>query len=130
LLQASLKEPVLIRLVLTAISTQLANNRDAALSMGTLSADGRVADFLLQWAYSLAERGMRTDQINVHMSRAEIGNYLGLRLESVSRALSKLARSGVIHFNEKGRRDISIPSLSALSSFVHHSVEPAARELH
>lgn len=130
LLQASLKEPVLMRLVLTAISKQLEKNRDAALSMGTLSADGRVADFLLQWAYSLAERGMRTDQINVHMSRADMGNYLGLRLESVSRALSKLARSGVIYFNEKGRRDISIPNLAALSSFIHHSVEPAARELH
>ncbi len=130
LLQASLQEPVLMRLVLSAISTQLAHNRDAALSMGTLSADRRVADFLLQWADSLAERGMRTDQINVHMSRADIGNHLGLRLESVSRALSRLARSGVIYFNEKGRRDISIPSLTALRGFVHNSRDPAARELH
>lgn len=130
LLQASAKEPILMRLVLAAISAQLARNRDATMSMGTLSADARVADFLLQWAHSLAERGIRTDQINVHMSRADIGNYLGLRLESVSRALSRLARCGVIYFNEKGRRDISIPDLNALSDFIHRSTETAATELH
>ncbi|MBT9505096.1 Crp/Fnr family transcriptional regulator [Rhodoferax sp.] len=130
LLQASAKEPLLMRLVLAAVSAQLARNRDATLSMGTLSADARVADFLLQWANSLAERGMRTDQINVHMSRAEIGNYLGLRLESVSRALSRLARCGVIHFNERGRRDISIPDLDALSAFIQSSNDSAASGLH
>ena len=130
LLQASAKEPILMRLVLAAISAQLARNRDAALSMGTLSADARVADFLLQWAHSLAERGMRTDQINVHMSRADIGNYLGLRLESVSRALSRLSRCGVIRFNEKGRRDISIPSLEALSNFTHDSADRTASDVH
>jgi CRP/FNR family transcriptional regulator len=86
--------------------------------------------FLLQWAHSLAERGMRTDQINVHMSRADIGNYLGLRLESVSRALSRLSRCGVIRFNEKGRRDISIPSLEALSNFIHDSADRTASDVH
>lgn len=130
LLQVSAKEPLMMRLVLAAISTQLARNRDAALSMGTLPADARVADFLLQWAHCLAERGMRTDQINVHMSRADMGDYLGLRLESVSRALSRLARSGVILFNEKGRRDITIPNLAALSEFIQHRADPATSDLH
>ena len=41
---------------------------------------------------SLAQRGLRTDQITLRMTRAEIGNYLGMTLETVSRALSKLAR--------------------------------------
>lgn len=130
LLQVSAKEPLMMRLVLAAISTQLARNRDAALSMGTLPADARVADFLLQWAHCLAERGMRTDQINVHMSRADMGDYLGLRLESVSRALSRLARCGVILFNEKGRRDITIPNLAALSDFIQHRADPATNGLH
>ena len=92
-------------------------------------ADARVADFLLQWAYSLAERGLRTDQINVHMTRADIGNYLGLTLESVSRALSRLARNGVIEFNEKGRRDISIPNLTALSDFIQKATDPSGQVL-
>ncbi len=130
LLQAGTREPRLMRLVLAALSAQLARNRDAALAMGTLSADARVADFLLQWARALSDRGMRTDQIDVHMSRSDIGKYLGLRLESVSRALSKLARCGVIHFSEKGRRDISIPDLNALSDFIRNDAEPTAGVMH
>jgi CRP/FNR family transcriptional regulator len=129
LLAASAKEPILMRVVLAAMSSQLARNRDAMMAMGTLPADARVADFLLQWAYSLAERGLRTDQINVHMTRADIGNYLGLTLESVSRALSRLARNGVIEFNEKGRRDISIPNLTALSDFIQKATDPSGQVL-
>ena len=130
LLQVSAAEPMVMRVVLAAMSSQLARNRDSMLSMGTLTADARVADFLLQWAQALAERGLRTDQINVHMTRADIGHYLGLTLESVSRALSRLARCGVIEFNEKGRRDISIPSLTALRKFIQHSAELATPLLH
>jgi CRP/FNR family transcriptional regulator len=64
------------------------------------------------------------------MTRAEMGNYLGMRLESVSRALSRLARCGVIEFNEKGRRDISIPSLSALSDFIHSGGDAGTTAVH
>jgi CRP/FNR family transcriptional regulator len=130
LLQASAKEPMVMRVVLAAMSAQLTRSRDAMLSMGTLAADARVADFLLQWAQSLAARGLRTDQINVHMTRADMGHYLGLTLESVSRALSRLARCGIIEFNEKGRRDISIPNLTALSDFIQNSTEPSASVMH
>lgn len=123
LLQTSAREPMLMRMILAAMSAQLAHNRDLMLSMATLSADARVCDFLLQWAYSLAERGLRTDQFNVYLSRADIGHYLGLRLESISRALSKLARCGIIEFNEKGRREISIPDLNALREFIQNNSE-------
>ena len=51
------------------------------MSLCTLPADARVADFLRYWADSLAERGLRTDQITLRMTRAEIGNYLGMTLE-------------------------------------------------
>jgi CRP/FNR family transcriptional regulator len=127
LLQESIKEPKMMRVVFAAMSAQLAHNRDAMLSMGTLPADARVCDFLLQWAHALAERGLRTDQFNVYLTRADIGHYLGLRLESVSRALSKLARCGLIQFNEKGRREISIPNLDAMTEFIQNDNE---RETH
>lgn len=129
LMQAAAQAPALLHHVLSAISAQLARNRDIALSIGTLSADARVADFLLMWAKSLAERGRRTDEINIHMSRAEIGAFLGMRLESVSRSLSKLAQSGVIAFNERGRRDITIPDFAALSHFVQNEAESSCRVL-
>jgi CRP/FNR family transcriptional regulator len=118
-----------MRVVLAAMSAQLARNRDMTLSMGTLAADARVGDFLLQLANALEERGQRTDQINVRMTRADMGNYLGLRLESVSRALSRLARCGIIEFNERGRRQISIPSMSALSEFIQNSTGHVAPTL-
>jgi CRP/FNR family transcriptional regulator len=60
------------------------------------------------------------------MSRAEIGNYLGMTLETVSRALSRLARDKVIGFREKDRRDVTIPDVAALSAFVQRSVAGAA----
>ena len=75
------------------MSREIARDRDSLMSVCTLPADARVADFLRYWAESLAKRGLRTDQITLRMTRAEIGNYLGMTLETVSRALSRLARA-------------------------------------
>lgn len=118
LLQASLTQPRLLALVHEAMSREIVRDRNALLSLCTLSADARVADFLHYWADSLARRGLRADQISLRMSRAEIGNYLGMTIESVSRALSRLSARHLIRFAEKGRRDIEIPELGALAAFV------------
>ncbi len=125
LLEASLRQPDLLKLLHQAMSREIAHDRDSLMSVCTLSADARVADFLRYWAESLARRGMRTDQITLRMTRAEIGNYLGMTLETVSRALSRLARLQLIHFAEKGRRDIQIPQVEALAEFVQRSLAPA-----
>jgi CRP/FNR family transcriptional regulator len=95
------------------------------MQMSTLPADARVAEFLRYWVDSLDRRGLRTDQITLRMTRAEIGSYLGMTLESVSRALSRLAREKVIGFAEKGRRDVQIPRVKALAEFVQRSLAPA-----
>jgi CRP/FNR family transcriptional regulator, anaerobic regulatory protein len=124
LLRACAEVPALMCMVHAAMSGQISRDRDSLLSLGTLPADARVADFLKYWAESLAARGLRTDQITLRMTRAEIGNYLGMTLETVSRALGRLARSGVIMFNEKGRRDISIPCVEALGDFIQSSLNP------
>jgi CRP/FNR family transcriptional regulator len=108
------------------MSREIGRDRDSMLALTTLPADARVADFLRQWAEALAERGLRNDCITLRLSRAEIGNYLGMTLESVSRALSRLARASVISFAEKGRRDISIPEVRALQAFIQRSLAPAA----
>ena len=118
------RQPELMKLLLSAMSRETARERDSLMSVCTLSADARVADFLRYWAESLARRGLRTDQITLRMTRAEIGNYLGMTLETVSRALSRLARQGLIHFVAKGRRDIQIPQVAALAEFVQRSLTP------
>jgi CRP/FNR family transcriptional regulator len=117
-LQCCTAHPELLSLLHAEMSREISRDRDSLLSLCTLSADARVADFLRYWAESLAKRGLRTDQITLRMTRAEIGNYLGMTLESVSRALSRLAKANVICFAEKGRRDIQIPALAALTDFI------------
>ncbi len=124
LLRACACVPALMAVVHVAMSGQIVRDRDSLLSLGTLPADARVADFLKFWAESLHERGLRTDQITLRMTRAEIGNTLGMTLETVSRALCRMARAGVIVFNEKGRRDISIPDVEALSDFIQATLAP------
>jgi CRP/FNR family transcriptional regulator len=126
LLKAAANAPELMHAMVMAMSCQLARDRDWRLALSTLPADARVADFLRSWAESLAERSLRTDQITLGMSRAEIGNHLGLTLETVSRAFSRLARCGLIRFDEKGRRTIAVPSVEALVEFVRSAVNPPA----
>ncbi|MET3373521.1 CRP/FNR family transcriptional regulator [Variovorax boronicumulans] len=125
LLAASATRPELLQLLHGAMSREIAHDRDSLMSVCTLPTDARVAEFLRYWAESLAERGMRTDEITLRMTRAEIGNYLGMTLESVSRALSRLARDNVIGFATKGRRDVQIPDVSALSAFVQRCLSPS-----
>ena len=124
LIAACAKQASLLTVLHEAMSREIAHDRDSLMSVCTLPADARVADFLRFWAQSLADRGMRTDQFTLRMTRAEIGNYLGMTLETVSRALSKLARDKVIAFTEKGRRDVNIPDVKALSAFVQRCLAP------
>jgi CRP/FNR family transcriptional regulator len=126
LLAACVQQPTLLTVLHEAMSREIAQDRNSLMSVCTLPADARVAEFLHYWAGSLARRGLRADLITLRMTRAEIGNYLGMTLETVSRALSKLARGQVIAFPEKGRRDIRIPDIRALSAFVQQSLAPEA----
>jgi CRP/FNR family transcriptional regulator len=125
LLAACAGQRELLTVLHEAMSREIAHDRDSLMSVCTLPADARVAEFLRYWAESLASRGLRTDEIALRMTRAEIGNYLGMTLETVSRALSRLARDKVIGFASKGRRDLQIPNVAALSAFVQRCLSPA-----
>lgn len=125
MLAACSRLPTLMADMHSAMSRELARDRESMLALCTLSADARVADFLRNWAQTLEQRGLRTDRITLRMTRAEIGNLLGMKLETVSRALSRLARDGHISFSERGRRDIEIPSVAALATFIERSLSQA-----
>ena len=124
LLNTCASQPALLAVVHGAMSREISQERDSLMSVCTLPADARVADFLRSWADSLRERGLRTDQITLPLSRAEIGNYLGLTLETVSRSLSKLARHNLIGFAERRRRDLQIPDVDALGAYVQRCLAP------
>jgi CRP/FNR family transcriptional regulator len=111
------------------MSREMARDREAMLSVCTLPTDARVANFLRRWVDALSQRGLRTDSITLKLTRAEIGDYLGMTVESVSRALSRLARAQLIEFAHKGRREVGIPNPAALSAFVQAAVAPAVTTL-
>ena len=71
LLGACFRCPDLLTALHTAMSREIGRDRDSLMSVCTLPADARVAEFLRQWAQSLAQRGLRSDQIMLRMTRAE-----------------------------------------------------------
>jgi CRP/FNR family nitrogen fixation transcriptional regulator len=87
----------------------LAQARDHALVLGRRSALEKVAAFLLEWA----ERSRSQTQITLAMTRQDIGDYLGLTIETVSRTLSELEREGMIHIPSP--RQIEIRDAEALT---------------
>ena len=129
LLAACARHPELMSLVHEAMSGEIVRDRDSMMSVCTLPADARVADFLRYWADCLARRGLRTDQITLCMTRAEIGNYLGMTLETVSRALSKLVKQELICFPQKGRRDVGIPDVGRLEAYIQQCLVPVGHTL-
>jgi CRP/FNR family transcriptional regulator len=59
--------------------------------------------------------GYSSSEFIMRMSREELGNYLGLTLETVSRLFSRFAREGVIIVNQ---RDIKIIDMAALNELL------------
>ncbi len=124
LMAACARHIKLLSVLHEAMSREIARDRDSLISVCTLPADARVADFLRYWVHCLGRSGMRTDQFTLRLTRADIGNYLGMTIETVSRSLTRLARSKLIGFTEKGRRDIHIPEIDALTTFVQSYLTP------
>lgn len=81
--------------------------------LGTMTEEQRVAAFLLDLLRRHRARGYSATEISLRMTRREIGNFLGLKLETVSRAFSKLQRKKLI---ETERKEIRILNLAALES--------------
>ena len=84
-----------------------------ALLLGRMTALERVARFL---AFLISDEGPEQRSIPIPVTRAEIADYLGLTIETVSRNLTKLRRAGGIAFSETGDlRVIDLATLMALS---------------
>lgn len=117
LIRESPKNPELLLNLVSAIGKSLGRCREQMLSNMSLPAKRKVADFLVRWVMNLSEHGKRTDTFLVPLSRAEIGSFLGLRLETVCRALQNLASIGLISFEVKVPRHFKVPNLEELKIF-------------
>lgn len=92
-------------------SRELAADHGLVMLLGTMNAEERLAVFLLNLSDRLHTRGLSSTTIHLSMSREEIGNYLGLKLETVSRTFSKLQKDGLI---EVERRNLTIKDIGRL----------------
>jgi len=85
---------------------ELVEAHNQMLLLGRKTARERIASFLLMLSNRSEELGFSTNPVGVPMSRNDIGDYLGLTTETVSRTLTRLKRSGVIALNSDRKIDI------------------------
>jgi CRP/FNR family transcriptional regulator, anaerobic regulatory protein len=97
-----------------AISREMALEHTVVGILGTLGAEVRVARFLVSLSTRFEVLGYSPTQFNLNMTRQEIGSYLGLTLETVSRALSALNDAGLIRINQRAVTLKNIEALRAL----------------
>ena len=93
-----------------AISNELAAAHDLLLTTGQRSAAERLAAFLLAMSRRAERNGQDAGVIDLPMTRADIGDFLGLTIETVSRTFTKLRQRGIIDLAQSARvrlRDIA-----------------------
>jgi len=88
--------PTLQQRVFQMIGQELARDQQLIMQLGKNTADQRVAALLFSISTRNARRGFSATRFILPMTRAEIGNYLGLAMESVSRVLSHLQARDII----------------------------------
>jgi CRP/FNR family transcriptional regulator len=88
--------PDLLPRITAALANEIRRDWRWMLALGTLNAEQRVVAFLLDLAARLETLGFSARHVPLRMTRAELGNYLALQLETVTRALSRLAANGLI----------------------------------
>ena len=84
------------------------------LDLSTLSADARVARFLSDLSERLAALGYSAHQVVLRMTRAEIGSFLGLTLETVTRALGRLQARGLVSVDGRALELVDPAALRSL----------------
>lgn len=96
------------------MSGEIVRESGLMLLLGTMTAEQRVAAFLLNLSTRFKTRGYSSAEFVLRMTRDEIGRYLGMKLETVSRMLSKFQRKGVIATQGKQIRIVDHDSLARI----------------
>ena len=107
--------PVLQKHVHKIMSREIVRENGMMMLLGNMSAEERLANFLVNLIQRLFARGQSQSEFILRMSREEIGSYLGLKLETVSRTFSKYSEEGII---EVKQRHIKILKPDALKQLV------------
>ena len=109
-----LEDPNLQRQLQKVMSRELVRDQGVMMLLGTMRAEERLAAFLLNLSQRFLARGYAPDEFHLRMTRDEIGSYLGLSLETVSRLFSRFHDEGLIAVQQKHVRILDIPALKAV----------------
>ncbi|HEX5806282.1 MAG TPA: fumarate/nitrate reduction transcriptional regulator Fnr [Macromonas sp.] len=98
------------------MSREIVRDHGVMLLLGSMRAEERLAAFLLNLVQRLHARGFSQSELILRMTREEIGSYLGMKLETVSRTFSKFTEEGIIDVKQ---RYVLIKDTKALAAIVN-----------
>ena len=96
------------------MSREIVREHGVMLLLGSMRAEERLAAFLLNLTQRLQARGFSASSLVLRMTREEIGSYLGLKLETVSRTFSKFQEDGLLEVKQRQIRIIDQAGLQRL----------------
>lgn len=111
--------PPLQRQLHRLMSREIVRDQGVMLLLGGMRAEERVAAFLLDLTRELSTRGFSASRLVLLMTREDIGSFLGLTLETISRTLSRLQHEGVIQVRQ---REVSLLKPRQLLRLVDRSL--------
>ena len=96
------------------LSREIERDHRVMLLLGSMRAEERLAAFLLNLSERYKARGYSSTEFQLRMTREEIGSYLGLKLETVSRLFSKFQEEGLLKVAGRSVKIINMPILKQL----------------
>lgn len=112
-LSASL--PQLRRQLMRIMSREIRDDQQMMMLLSKKTADERIATFLVNLSARFRARGYSPQQFRLAMSRNEIGNYLGLAVETVSRVFTRFQQNGLLAAEGKEINLINLIEICALA---------------
>jgi CRP/FNR family transcriptional regulator len=97
----SMRLPQLRRQLMRVMSREIRDDQQMMLLLSKKTADERIATFLVNLSARFRTRGYSANQFRLSMSRNEVGNYLGLAVETVSRVFTRFQQNGLIEAEGK-----------------------------
>jgi len=98
------------------MSREIVREHGVMLLLGSMRSEERLAAFVLNLVQRLHARGFSQSELVLRMTREEIGSYLGLKLETVSRTFSKFADEGIMEVRQRHLRILDTDALKRLVS--------------
>ena len=111
---ARLEDPQMQRQLQKVMSRELVRDQGVMMLLGTMRAEERLAAFLLNLAHRFRARGYSANEFHLRMTREEIGSYLGLSLETVSRLFSRFQELAIISVQQKHIRILDAAKLKGV----------------